>query len=101
MLSFTILHELMGPRIRGTMRLHRSMLLQPGDRKINNTPVLCRHLNILGGLVAMVAIVFLGVYFNTEAGPESAYFLGGSFTCFVISILSFGFSKIIELLINK
>ena len=67
----------------------------------NNTPVLCRRLNLLGCLVALMAVVFLGVYFNTEAGPDSAYFLGGSYTCFIISVLSFGFSKIIELLMQR
>ena len=82
--------------LRALMRVADIM----GQDTDNKTPVLSRHLNILGSLVALVAVIFLVVYFNTENGPDSAYFLGGSFTCFVIAILSFGFSKIIELIVN-
>jgi len=38
------------------------------------------------------------VFFNIEDAHDAAYFLGSAFTFLIISILSFGFSKIIELI---
>lgn len=64
----------------------------------NNSPVLSRHLNIIGCLVALVAIIFFVVFFNIEDVHDAAYFLGGAFTFLIVSILTFGFAKIIELI---
>ena len=66
---------------------------------MNNIPALSRHLNILGCLAILVAIIFFIVFFNVEELHNNAvYFIGGAYTFLVISVLSFGFSKIIELL---
>lgn len=69
------------------------------EREMNRkTPALCNHLNILGLLASLVAIVFLVVYFNIEVEIEGMYFLAAALTFFIISILSFGFAKLIELI---
>lgn len=65
---------------------------------MNDIPIISRHLNILGGLAILVAIIFFVVFFNIKEMMDAAYFIGGAFTFLIISILSFGFSKIIELL---
>lgn len=72
--------------------------LHGGTEMNGKAPVLCNHLNILGLLAALVAVVFLVVYFNVEEEIEGTYFLAAALTFFVISILSFGFAKIIELI---
>lgn len=65
---------------------------------MNDIPIISRHLNILGCLAILVAIIFFVVFFNIKEMMDAAYFIGGAFTFLIISILSFGFSKIIELL---
>jgi hypothetical protein len=64
----------------------------------DSTPAISRHLNILGCLSILAAASFIAVFFNIEDMHGSVYFIGGSFTFLIISVLSFGFSKIIELL---
>jgi len=65
---------------------------------MNDIPAMCRHLNISGCFAILVAIIFFVVFFNIKEMMDAAYFIGGAFTFLIISILSFGFSKIIELL---
>ncbi len=65
---------------------------------MNDIPIISRHLNILGCFAILVAIIFFVVFFNIKEMMDAAYFIGGAFTFLIISILSFGFSKIIELL---
>ena len=65
---------------------------------MNNTPTLSRRLNILGGLTILLAFIFFTVFFSIEDVHDAAYFIGGAFTFLIISILSLGFSKIIEML---
>ena len=65
---------------------------------MNNTLAISRHLNILGCLAMLIAIIFFIVFFRIEDVHDATYFIGGAFTFLIISILSFGFSKVIELL---
>ena len=65
---------------------------------MDDIPTISRHLNILGCFAILVAIIFFVVFFNIKEMMDAAYFIGGAFTFLIISILSFGFSKIIELL---
>ncbi len=65
---------------------------------MNNTLALSRRLNILGGLAILLAFIFFTVFFCIEDVHDAAYFIGGAFTFLIISILSLGFSKIIEML---
>src|SRR4030067_3212299 len=69
-----------------------------GTFMFDKTPTLCRHLNILGFSTILLAFVFLFVFFHIDNDQEGLYFLGAMFTCLVLVILSFGFSKIIEIL---
>jgi len=66
---------------------------------MNDTLILSRHLNILGCLAILVAILFFVVFFNNEEIHNNAvYFIGSAFAFLNISVLSFGFSKTFELL---
>ena len=70
-----------------------------GEVEMNSkTPVLSKHLNVLGLLATLIAVVFLVVYFNIEEEIDGTYFLAGALTFFIISILSFGFSKLVEMI---
>jgi hypothetical protein len=64
----------------------------------NKSPPVCNHLNILGASSVILAIIFLCVFLNIKDSHESMYFLGALFTCLILVILSFGFSKIFDLL---
>jgi len=64
----------------------------------NKTPPICSHLNILGSSSILLAIVFLCIFLKIEDSHEGMYFLGALFTCLILVVLSFGFSKIFELL---
>jgi hypothetical protein len=65
---------------------------------MNKTPAISRHLNVLGCMAILVSIIFFIIFFNIEDVHNAVYFIGGAYTFLIISILSFGFSKIIELL---
>jgi len=65
---------------------------------MNNIPAISRHLNILGCLAILVSMIFFVVFFNIEDVHNAVYFIGGAYTFLIISILSIGFSKIIELI---
>lgn len=55
-------------------------------------------LNILGIFCALLSLSFLFVFFYIGDKGDSTYYLGSFFTSLIVTILSFGFAKIISLL---
>ena len=55
-------------------------------------------MNASGILAGVLSILFLIALFYLDDGLEDIYYLGSFFTSLVITILSFGFARVIDLL---
>ncbi|MDX1519090.1 MAG: hypothetical protein R3318_03130, partial [Gammaproteobacteria bacterium] len=60
-----------------------------------STKAICRHLDVLGVVGVLVAILFFTAFFYNEdiLDPVSTYFMGGGFSLLILSVMAFGFSK--------
>ena len=65
------------------------------DRSTQHTIM---SLNILGLLCAILSIIFLFVFFYIGDEGDTTYYLGSFFTSLIVTILSFGFARIIGIL---